>query len=112
MLEENIVLKPEGSVDGEEKRLTPMRAIRKKCLDCSGTWHEVKLCPVTTCPLYVFRFGKNPYRPKREYTEEERDAMRARLAAARGLKVGEVADDLDDDLLEEFENMTDDLDET
>ncbi len=41
--------------------LTPMKAIRAKCLDCSaGSANEVKLCPVTRCPLYLFRFGKNP----------------------------------------------------
>ncbi len=41
--------------------LTPMKAIRAKCLDRSaGSANEVKLCPVTSCPLYLFRFGKNP----------------------------------------------------
>lgn len=46
-----------------KKHLTPLKAIRKKCLDCS-CWQpkEVKLCSLTECPLYVFRFGKNPTR--------------------------------------------------
>lgn len=43
--------------------LTPMKAIRAKCLDCScGSPNEVKLCPVTACPLFHYRFGKNPNR--------------------------------------------------
>ena len=45
------------------KPLTPIKAIRKKCLDCSG-WKpaEVRLCEMTDCPLYRFRMGKNPNR--------------------------------------------------
>lgn len=47
----------------EEKRVTPIKAIRLKCLDCCcGSSHEVKLCTVSKCPLYAFRFGKNPNR--------------------------------------------------
>ncbi|MBN1275560.1 hypothetical protein JXA12_04695 [Candidatus Woesearchaeota archaeon] len=45
-------------VDGADE-LTPMRAIRKKCLDCSGgSYKEVRLCPVVNCPLWHLRFGK------------------------------------------------------
>ena len=47
----------------EEKRITPMKAIRLKCLECScGSAHEVKLCPVEKGALYPYRFGKNPNR--------------------------------------------------
>lgn len=43
------------------KNVTPMKAIRAKCLDCScGNKNEVRLCPVQKCPLYVYRFGKRP----------------------------------------------------
>lgn len=43
--------------------MTPMKAIRAKCLDCScGSAQEVRLCPVKDCPLYPYRFGKNPKR--------------------------------------------------
>ena len=48
---------------GEEKRLTPLKAIRAKCLDCScGQWYEVKMCPIDCCPLYEYRDGHNPKR--------------------------------------------------
>lgn len=43
--------------------LTPLKAIRKKCLDCSCFQpKEVKLCPMTECTLYPYRFGHNPAR--------------------------------------------------
>lgn len=42
---------------------TPLRAIRAKCLECSsGKPSEVRNCLVEDCPLYPFRFGKNPSR--------------------------------------------------
>lgn len=45
-------------------KLTPMKAIRRKCLDCSNGQHrEVTCCPVKDCPLYVYRSG---HRPKEE----------------------------------------------
>lgn len=41
--------------------LTPLKAIRAKCLDCCcGQYKEVGLCPCADCPLYLYRFGKNP----------------------------------------------------
>lgn len=41
--------------------LTPMKAIRAKCLDCCcGSSHEVSLCPCPDCSLFPYRFGKNP----------------------------------------------------
>lgn len=43
--------------------LTPLKAIRAKCLDCSGeSYAEVRLCTITKCPLYPFRDGHNPNR--------------------------------------------------
>ena len=43
--------------------LTPMKAIRAKCLDCMcGQAQEVRLCPITDCSLYPYRMGHNPNR--------------------------------------------------
>ena len=43
------------------KRLTPMRAVRYKCLDCCCEMtKEVELCPVRDCPLWPYRLGKYP----------------------------------------------------
>ena len=47
-------------------KLTPIKAIRKKCLDCCcGSFTEVKLCTISKCPLYPYRMG---HRPKDEQT--------------------------------------------
>ncbi len=41
--------------------LTPIKAIRAKCIDCScGQLKEVRECPITHCPLYPYRMGKRP----------------------------------------------------
>ena len=64
----------------EPKRISPLKAIRLKCLDCCcGSSNEVKLCTVERCPLYPFREGHNPYTAKREWTEEQRAAQKARM---------------------------------
>lgn len=64
--------------------MTPMKAIRAKCLDCCcDSVLEVKECPMADCPLYPYRLGHNPYIRKREYTPEQQEAMRMRLEKAR-----------------------------
>jgi hypothetical protein len=58
-----------------------LKAIRAKCLDCSGGIHaEVVDCLVRICPLYPFRLGTNPWRAPP--TEAKREAAR-RIAATR-----------------------------
>ena len=43
------------------KKLTPVRAIRAKCLDCTcGQTIEIRECTIKTCPLYLYRLGKRP----------------------------------------------------
>ena len=50
------------------RKLTPMRAIRAKCLDCSGgSFLEVTNCPVSTCPLYPYKSGHKPRKGTEEY---------------------------------------------
>jgi hypothetical protein len=45
------------------KSLSPLKAIRAKCLDCSCQQpREVKECPITSCGLWPFRMGRNPNR--------------------------------------------------
>ena len=68
----------------EEKRISALKAIRLKCLDCCcGSSYYVKLCTVAGCPLYPFREGHNPYIAKREYTDEQKEAIKARLSGSR-----------------------------
>lgn len=62
----------------------PVKAIREFCLDCCGdSPSTVKDCTSVNCALYPFRLGKNPYRAKREMTDEQRAAAKIRLAEAR-----------------------------
>lgn len=62
----------------------PVKAIRAKCLDCCcGSSAEVASCTATACALFPFRFGKNPYRQRREMTEEEKRVLSDRLREAR-----------------------------
>lgn len=47
----------------EEKRISPLKAIRLKCLDCCcGSKKDAKSCKELDCPLYPFRLGKNQNR--------------------------------------------------
>ena len=69
----------------------PVKAIRAYCMECScGQTSEVKECPVVKCPLYPFRFGKNPYRQRREMTEEQKQVLADRLKEARKSNNGTV----------------------
>jgi len=43
--------------------LSPLKAIRFKCLECCcNNAAEVKRCHITDCTLWPFRMGKNPNR--------------------------------------------------
>lgn len=76
-VEHAIQTKFDGTI--EIKSLTPLGAIRAKCLDCSA-WNatEVRLCPVDLCPIWPFRFGKNPGRAAQ--------SSKQRMAAMENLK--------------------------
>ena len=42
-----------------------MKAIRLKCLDCAGTSQEVLGCTSSTCPLWPYRTGRNPFNKRK-----------------------------------------------
>ena len=68
----------------EQKTLTPVKAIRAKCIECSGgNRSEADRCQIKDCPLYAYRRGKNPNRKPRVMTEEQRERMRENLEKAR-----------------------------
>ena len=73
-----------------EYETNPVKAIRAKCIDCSGgQLGEVRLCPVKACPLYPFRMGDNPFRAKAEkkpMTDIEKAAFAERMKKAKGEK--------------------------
>ncbi len=46
-----------------DKVLTPVAAIRARCLACAkGKAHVVRKCVKQDCPLFHYRFGRNPAR--------------------------------------------------
>ena len=54
---------------------TPIKAIRKKCIDCcNGQYKEIKNCTVINCALYPYRMGCRPDRSTidtmKDYYEE------------------------------------------
>jgi hypothetical protein len=57
-----------------------LKAIRAKCLDCSGGLQsEVRDCLVRNCALYPFRMGTNPWRAP---VGDEHRERAARIAIA------------------------------
>ncbi len=63
--------------------MTPLQAIKSNCRDCMcGNAAEVRRCPSESCPLHPYRLGHNP-NARRELTAEQREAVKARLTAAR-----------------------------
>lgn len=61
-----------------------LAAIRSKCLDCcANQLSEVRRCVSVSCPLWPFRMNKNPWREKREMSDEQREAIRVRFQNAR-----------------------------
>lgn len=67
-----------------------LKAIRAFCLHCVGdSSREVERCTAGkpnltgfTCTLYPFRFGRDPYKPKRKLTPEQLAACSQRITAA------------------------------
>lgn len=75
------------------KTLTPLKAIRKKCYECSAYQiTELRECPVERCPLWVYRSGHLPkemptYEVEvRNLTDEEKAASAERLRRMREAK--------------------------
>lgn len=53
-----------SSVSEEDRIIScnPLRAVRRKCMECSGSYENLSRCGCCTCPLWDFRFGTNPYK--------------------------------------------------
>jgi hypothetical protein len=66
-----------GTKGGEIHLYTPMKAIRRKCIDCCcGSSQEVGLCHIKDCALHPYRFGRRPGGEKREMTPARKEALR------------------------------------
>ena len=54
---------------------SPGRAIRAKCIDCSGgSATEARKCVAYECPLWPFRMGKNPFWGKSDDAADQETA--------------------------------------
>jgi hypothetical protein len=63
------------------KKLTPLRAIRANCLDCSGgSQAEVRSCVIPDCPLYQYRMGHNPARAGQGGPGNPRNLLKPQLS--------------------------------
>jgi len=45
-----------------KNKLTPIKAIHLKCLECAGRPKDVRHCENLTCPCHQYRLGTNPNR--------------------------------------------------
>lgn len=74
-------------MESMEEKQSPLKQIRLYCLQCvCGSSDEVKRCSIKDCPLWSFRFGKNPFRTKRTVSEEQKEAFRSRMENYRNNK--------------------------
>lgn len=47
----------------KDAKLSPLKAIRAKCIECSGYKKaEVRKCVIPSCALYPYRMGHDPHR--------------------------------------------------
>lgn len=56
------------------KKITPIKAILAKCLECSaGQVSEIRNCLIPTCQLYPYRMGHRPKADKEENHVDSND---------------------------------------
>ena len=76
-------MSPEDFARYGVERISRGDAIRAKCRDCGESPRAILECAVSTCALWPFRMGTDPWREKREMTDEQRAAASERLRLAR-----------------------------
>jgi len=63
--------------NGKIHLYSPMKAIRRKCLDCCcGSSQEVRSCHIEDCALHPYRLGKRPGAVKREVTPAQIERLK------------------------------------
>ena len=65
----------------KKSQRNPVKAIRAKCIDCCGAedyTNRIRDCEITKCAIHPFRMGKNPYREKKQLTEEQQAMYKER----------------------------------
>jgi hypothetical protein len=89
--------------DKNEKRKIPVKAMREKCIECMGGKdsedyrRRIKECASAECPIFAFRFGKDPYRhPNLSNDQRKRMAGRMRKINLARRSIGKVGSNLND----------------
>lgn len=78
-------------------RKPALQALRERCIDCSGgSSQKVRFCTAVACSAWPFRMGTDPWRAKREMSDEQKAVLRQRLEAGRLAKANTAS--LPDDL--------------
>ena len=76
---------------GKFAELTPIKAIRAKCLECCcGSFTEVKLCGITDCALHAYRFGHRPKGNNSTLDTNEEENTEATMASDENNEVLEL----------------------
>lgn len=58
-------IRKDGKGTTKSVLITPLKAIRYHCLECvCFSSNEVKKCTENLCPMYPYRFGKDPNKKK------------------------------------------------
>ena len=76
-----------------KKHQNPVKAIRELCIECMGGRDNesyTKLiadCPSSNCPVFSFRFGKNPYH-KQNLSPQQRNVLSQRGRDSSLIRLG------------------------
>jgi len=66
------------------QKMPVLDAIRARCIDCCANQiSEVRKCVAVACPSWPYRMGTNPWREKKELSEEHREKLKIVLEKAR-----------------------------
>jgi hypothetical protein len=61
---------------------SPLKAIREMCIQCMGATQNysklIKECASPNCPIFIYRFGKNPHHSK-NISDEQRKELAGRF---------------------------------
>jgi len=64
--------------------VTPLKAIKKHCLECSGfEKKQVRECVIKDCVLFIYRQGTNPNR--------KGSTLSKKVASTKGFEKGKVS---------------------
>lgn len=74
-----------GNGATREVKLTPIKAIRYQCMECTG-WspNTIKECGDKLCSLYPFQMGKRPSRKGKRKMDRDRGALCSEIPSRSG----------------------------